>query len=312
MKKPFKILARAMAMLFAVAGLAAVTVYWGSELKLHRHFAVVVSSAPVAADAAAIERGRHIAITRGCLHCHGEDLAGGTVVDNPMIGKICGPNLTRGLGGLPENFGNEDWVRAIRHGVGPGGRPLVIMPAAEFTHLSDDDFGALLAFLTTAPRVDRETVPVQLGPVGRLLVLTGKLPLAADLIDHATVRPSKVVPGITKEYGGYLAANCMGCHGPNLSGGKIHGAPPEWPPASNLTTISDGPLGHWTETDFIVTLRTHRRPNGVDLNEAMPRTFGQLTDDELKALWIYLRSVPPATTGQHGQTLSFNSSPGEK
>ncbi len=297
MKLFFRILTRSVVVLVALVGLIVAGVYWGSESKLHRRFEVRVVPAAVATDAAAIGRGRHIAITRGCLHCHGENLEGGTVVDNPMIGKIFGPNLTRGLGGLPEGFGIEDWVRAIRHGIGPDGRPLVIMPAAEFTHLSDGDFASLLAFLLAAPKVDRTTVPVRLGPVGRLLVLTGKLPLAADLIDHAAVRPDNVIPGITVEYGGYLAANCMGCHGPNLSGGKIHGAPPEWPPASNLTTIFDGPLVHWSEDDFVATLRTHRRPNGVNLNEAMPRTFGQLTDEELKALWAYLRTVPPANGG---------------
>ena len=312
MKKPLKVFTRSLAALVVVVGLIAGVVYWGSESKLHRHFELVVSPAPMATDVGAIERGRHIAITRGCLHCHGEDLAGGTVVNNAMIGKICGPNLTRGLGGLPEGFGNEDWVRAIRHGVGPDGRPLVIMPAAEFTHLSEDDFGALLAFLLAAPKVDRATVPVHLGPVGRALVLTGKLPLAADLIDHATVRPSQVIPGITVDYGQYLAANCMGCHGPNLSGGKIHGAPPEWPPASNLTPISDGPLVHWSEADFIATLRNHRRPNGVELNEAMPRTFGQLTDDELKALWVYLRTLPPVVTGRRDLAESSNSISHEK
>ena len=298
MKKSFRILGWLLAGLVVAVGLSIGAVYLGSSAKLNLHYVVAVSPAPVRTDPGAIEWGRHIATTRGCLHCHGEDLAGGKVVDNALIGKIFGPNLTRGRGGLPPGFSNEDWVRAIRHGIRPDGRPLVIMPAAEFTHLSEADFGALVAFLTSAPAVDRESVPVQLGPLGRILLVTKKLPLAADLIDHANARANDVVPGVTAEYGRYLAANCMGCHGPNLSGGKIQGAPPEWPPSSNLTPAAGGPLAHWTEADFIATLRTHRRPNGTELNAAMPAAFGQMTDEELQAIWRYLRTLPPAPTGQ--------------
>ena len=297
MKKPYRIIGWSLAGLLGVAALAAGVVYFWSSVRLNRRHVIAVTPAPVSADAGAVARGHHIATTRGCLKCHGEDLAGGKVVDNPLIGKIFGPNLTRGQGGLPPGFANEDWVRAIRHGVRPNGTPLVIMPSAEFSQLSEADFGALLAFLTAAPSVDRDSVPVQLGPMGRMLVATGKLPLAAEVIDHANVRASNVAPGVTVEYGRYLAANCIGCHGSNLSGGKIHGAPPDWPPSSNLTPMAGGPLAHWTEADFIAALRSRRRPNGTELNVVMPSAFGHMTDDELRALWIFLRSLPPSATG---------------
>jgi hypothetical protein len=29
----------------------------------------------------------------------------------------------------------------------------------------------------------------------------------------------------------------------------------------------------------------------------MPRAFGQMTDDELMAIWLYLKTVAPAPTG---------------
>ena len=297
MKKLYLIIGWSLAGLLCLVGLAAGVVYFWSSARLNRRHVVAVTPALVSSDAGAVERGHHIATTRGCLKCHGEDLAGGKVVDNPMIGKIFGPNLTRGSGGLPVGFANEGWVRAIRHGVGHDGRPLVIMPSVEYSQLSETDFGALLAFLIAAPNVDRDSVPVRLGPVGRMLIATGKLPLAAEVIDHTKVRASEVAPGVTVEYGRYLAANCIGCHGSNLSGGKIHGAPPDWPPSSNLTPIADGPLAHWTEEDFIAALRSRRRPNGTELNTVMPSAFGHMTDDELRALWIFLRSLPPSATG---------------
>ena len=41
-------------------------------------------------------------------------------------------------------------------------------------------------------------------------------------------------------------------------------------------------------------MRTGRRPGGAELHEFMPwREFRHMTDAELSALWLYLRSVPP-------------------
>jgi cytochrome c553 len=188
-------------------------------------------------------------------------------------------------------------VRAIRHGVGPDGRGLFIMPSEEYQHLSDADLGALVAFLKTLPAVDRERVPTSLGPVSRVLLATGKTKLAAEVIDHANMHPPVVTPGATVEYGRYIAASCVGCHGPNFSGGKIEIGPPSWPHAANLTQHESGRLAKWTEADFVSTLRTAKRPDGTELSGVMPRAFGQMTDVELKALWLFFKSLPAVPTG---------------
>jgi cytochrome c553 len=284
-----------LALVVLVAG-AAAAVYALSNSKLHRHYTIAVQVPPVPDGAAAAERGRHLAQTRGCLDCHGADFAGHVVIDNPAMGLTAGPNLTRGRGGLPPQFGPEDWVRAIRHGVGHDGRPLVLMPSAEFAHMSDDDVGAIIAYLESVPKVDRDSIPVRLGPVARALLVANKMPLAAEVVDHAHVEPAQIAPAPTAEYGRYLAVGCTGCHGPNFSGGKIAAGPPDWPPARNLTPAGD--LGKWTEADFIRTLRTARRPDGMELSPVMPRAFGQLDDTELRALWAYLHMLPGVPTGQ--------------
>jgi mono/diheme cytochrome c family protein len=89
---------------------------------------------------------------------------------------------------------------------------------------------------------------------------------------------------------------CTGCHGPGLSGGPIAGGPPDWPPAANLTPTG---LGHYTEADFIRALREGVRPGGVPIDAAMPvaRITRHMTDVELRALYAYLRSVPPRPYG---------------
>jgi len=79
---------------------------------------------------------------------------------------------------------------------------------------------------------------------------------------------------------------------PNYSGGKIAAGPPDWPHAANLTPDPAGHLVKWTEAEFINTLRTAKRPDGTELHAAMPRAFGQMTDMELKALWLFIKTVP--------------------
>lgn len=284
--------------LFITALVAAAIIYLWSEAKRARRLTVAVSAPSLPSNSAALEHGRHLALTRGCLHCHGSDLGGGKVVENKLIGQIFGPNITRGTGGLSANYTLEDWVRALRHGVGGDGRELIIMPSTEFATLSSTDLADLLSFVTTVPPVNRATVPIKLGPLGRVLLVTRQMPVAADVIDHRQSQSIEATPGITVEYGRYLATACMGCHGPNLSGGKIHGAPPDWPPSSNLTPADDAPLAHWSEAQFLTTLRTHQRPDGTELNAIMPREFGQLTDTELKAIFTFLRSLPPRAKGE--------------
>ena len=99
------------------------------------------------------------------------------------------------------------------------------------------------------------------------------------------------------EYGRYVAAGCIGCHGTNFSGGKIEVGPPNWPQAANLTPHADGRLAKWSEAEFIKTLRTAKRPDGTELNPVMPRLFGDMDDIELKALYKYFKTLPPVATG---------------
>ena len=90
---------------------------------------------------------------------------------------------------------------------------------------------------------------------------------------------------------------CIGCHGPGLSGGPIPGVPADWPPAPNLTP--GGRLSQWSEDDFIRVMRTGVTPDSKQIaNRYMPwQALGQMTDDELKALWLYLQSLPAKPTG---------------
>jgi len=254
-------------------------------------------SAPT--DSASIERGRHLAtsITK-CTECHGADLGGQTFIDVPPVARLQALNLTSGKGGTAA-FTDLDWERAIRHGVAPDGRKLLFMPSVEFQYLSDADFGALLAYLKSAPPVDREFPASTVGPVGRFLLAKGDLPLLnADVIQHDAPPAAAIAIGPTVEYGRYIVdiGGCRGCHGPTLSGGRIPGTPPDFPPAANITPEG---IGHYTESDFFHALREGKRPSGVMIDTIhMPvRATRGMTDDETRATFTYLKTVPRKTTG---------------
>jgi len=266
--------------------------------KLARTFDVrpVATAAPVA-DEATIARGRHLATAIGkCAACHGPDLGGNVMIDDPALGRAVAANLTRGRGGLPADWSIADWDRAIRHGVRRDGTGLVIMPSQEYTYMSDQDLAALAAYLETLAPVDRELPPTQIRLVGRALYVADKMPLVpAALIDHAE-RPAAPLPGPTAEYGRYLAniGGCTGCHYPNLAGGPS--LEPGAPPAANLTPAA---LGDWTEADFARALRDGVRPDGVKIKEFMPVQFTKLmTDEEIRAVYLYLKTVPPRQFGE--------------
>ena len=296
MRKFLKILGLAAAGIVALIAFGAVMVYFSSNAKMRATHIVTVKPVSIPSGAEAVARGRHLALSRGCVDCHGQDFAGAKIMDDTPMGKIFGVNLTRGTGGLA-NYSDEDWVRAIRHGIARDGHGVFLMPSDEYSQLSDADVGALVAFMKSLPPVDRASVPLGLGPISRMLLATGKMKLSADVIDHANLHPPVIAPGVTVEYGRYLAVACVTCHGPNYSGGKIAIGPPDWPPARNLTPHESGSLAKWTQADFFRAIRERKRPDGTTLDPAMPLGFAAMNDEELSALWVFLKSLPPVPTG---------------
>jgi cytochrome c553 len=297
MRRIGKFVLVAVAALAAMLAVAVAGIYGVSSSRLSKVHQIEPLPLGIPVTQGSKERGAHLYATRGCADCHDSDLGGKKVVDAPPVGRLYGPNLTKGKGSAVAEYNDQDWVRSIRHGVNPQGRALVLMPSYEYAEFSNQDLADLLSYIQSAPAVDRPTVPVEVGPITRLMVATGKAPLAADVINHAGLKPAEVVPGVTVEYGKYLAVGCQGCHGANFSGGKIAVGPPDWPPASNLTPGDGSAVKNWAEADFITALRTGHRPDGTLISEVMPRAFGKMTDDELKALWAYFQTVPPAPTG---------------
>jgi mono/diheme cytochrome c family protein len=287
--------------LVGILAIAAAVVFGLTQVRLTHTYAIAAETVAMPTDPEGVARGQHVATISGCVDCHGPDLAGRVFFDNPMVGRFVASNLTRGNGGVGARFGDADWIRAIRHGVRPDGKPLLVMPAKEYFGLSDEDLGALIGYLKTLPPVDRELPRSSVSPMGRVLMVALKdmAILSAERIDHTAARPAAPTPGITREYGAYLAVRCTGCHGDTLSGGKIPGTPPDWPPALNLTPYEGAAAAVWSEPQFIHAMRTGMTPAGRQLDRKyMPwPVLGQMTDEELKALWMYLQAAPARAYG---------------
>src|SRR5712692_657325 len=212
-----------------VIGLAWASVLWVSDRRLNQRVDVPREKIDVPTDITAIQRGQHLAsAVAACVDCHGANLAGKIFVDDPALGRIVSPNLTRGRGGLGSTFADADFVRAIRHGVDPGGRQLLVMPSDNYNHFSDADLGAIIGYVRSLPAIDTSLPSNEIRTVGRILFAIGQLSLQpAAGLDHFAPRPAPARPGVTPEYGKYLAdtAGCPNCHGAGLSGGKIPQAP---------------------------------------------------------------------------------------
>ncbi len=280
----------------AVAAVGATVVFVASNRALDDR--VAVSPAAPVLGHGSVERGKHLyTAVAGCINCHGNDGGGGPFITDPTLALLNAPNLTRGKGGVGAKYSDADYDRAIRRGLRPDGTRLLIMPSWSFAALSDSDAASVVAYIRSLAPVDRVNPRVRLGPVGRVLVATKKLPFDADRIADEGPPPTAPPPMMMVEYGKYLTrvGGCMGCHGTHLSGGHLAG-PPDVPPAANLTVTG---IGAWSAPDFMRTLTTGKDPSGHVLNPFMPwPTIRNLEDNELEAIYDYLRSIPARPTGQ--------------
>jgi mono/diheme cytochrome c family protein len=289
--KLFGIITGVVIVVLAVALGAAFAV---SETRLNKNYRVDPDTIVVSSNTETIAEGERLAKLRGCTDCHGADLGGQLMLADPAIGTIYASNLTAGEGGVGKYYDDNDYLRAIRHGVTPDGNGLLIMPSAEYFVLSDADAGALIAYINSLPAVDRVQPEPKIGPIGRVLFTLGQLPpLAAEIIDHSAPRPKAPVKAVNEQFGAYLATSCIGCHGNDFAGGPVPGSPPDALPAANLTPT--GNLGNWTQEDFVSSMRTGVTPEGKTLDPGvMPWPIANaMTDVELEALWLYLSNLEP-------------------
>lgn len=271
----------------SLAGLAVVgaaAVYGISEWTIHKRYDAPLSSITVPTDAAAIQRGARLATVYGCNKgCHGKQMEGLEMYDEPAIAKINAPNLPHVL----REYSDAELERLIRHGVKRDGTSTWIMPAPMYSHLTDADLGAIIAFVRNAPLSDGPMREVTIRSLGRVGIVIGKFkPLAsqipADAHEVATADRSSPIA-----LGHYLVKTaCTECHGQDLQGSDIVHAP-------SLAVSAS-----YSNADFDRLMRSGVAIGGrlVGLMSEVGQTrFHAMTNDEVVAVREYLRTQFPPT-----------------
>lgn len=293
MRKYFRIagiLAGGLAMTAGAAVLAGLQL---AEARMHRTIDIAVRPVALPTGERALERGRYLYRSRGCMDCHGADGTGSTFVDDGNGLRIHGANLTLGPGSAVARYRTEDWVRAIRHGVAPSGRPLLVMPSEDYNRLTDADLGALIAYVRELRPAAGEPAEVKLPLAARVLYGFGAIPDAASKIDHTRAPEEPVAEGVTPAHGAYVANMCLGCHGQQLLGGPIPGGPPDWPPAPRLAPGAGSVMAKYPDAESLIRLfRTGRRADGSAVRVMPFESLRETNETDLRALHLYLSGQP--------------------
>jgi mono/diheme cytochrome c family protein len=293
MKKIFKWIGIVLGALVGLILVVGGVLYLMGNARLNKTYDFPPANIVIPADAASIEYGRH-RVESLCAGCHGEDLSGiENWFDGGPLGTMDSANLTSGEGGIGDEYTAEDYVRAIRHGIDRDGKPIFMAAVVSTAYLSDEDLGSIISYLQTIPSVDRVTTGVNFTPLATVMFAAGVLGnMPVEDVSHE-VNVSAVERGVSVEYGEYLINinDCRICHGQDLAGGPFPN-PTIKKISPNLTP--GGELGFWTEAQFVTTIRTGVTPSGYEMDpELMSWTSYRLFyDDELKAIWVYLQSLP--------------------
>lgn len=112
------------------------------------------------------------------------------------------------------------------------------------------------------------------------------------------------------------AAGCVSCHtdstrhGKPLAGGRALVTSFGTFYTPNITPDSLSGIGKWSEPDFVRALRYGLRPNGKHYYPVFPYTsYTKLSDDDIHALWQYLRSIEPVPKAKQPHDLAWSTPP---
>ncbi len=289
MRRAARLLGIALAGIATVILVAAGVIYFRSERLLSERYQSKAERLVRPTAAAIADAPRHARLL-GCLSCHGEGLRGNDVFDDPWIGEANAPNLPR----LLKQRTDQQVAAAIRQGIAPYGRPLLVMPSGLFSRLSDADVSALIAWMRSLPADAPESRGLNLTLLGRWMLLNGDLPRQPELVAlYQRAQPPDLGPQHVR--GRYIAATvCAECHSADLRGG-------ERPHADFNTKIGEGTpaspdldiVGAYDLAAFTKLLRTGKPPDGRDLgmmSEVARDDFKEFTDDEIRVLHAYLEA----------------------
>jgi len=265
---------------------AAVFLMSRGEDRFEQNWNVTVDMVDPVYDDLNVRAGQYIAESHGCQGCHGYNYEGAVMADAPPFLMVA-PNLTSGRGGIGAEYRDEDWLRAIRHGIRPDGRGLLIMPSEAYYYMNDEETAALVAYLRDLPPVDNELPDTELRPLGKLIMGVTEDMSAAPALMPSRARVTGVTRGANAGWGEYRASVlCMVCHGQNLQGAQ----PPD--PASPFAPDLRSVPG-WGLDGFLEFWRTGENPSGRASDaDFMPwDKMANLGETELEAIYRFIETI---------------------
>jgi mono/diheme cytochrome c family protein len=265
-----------------------------------------------AQDFTTVDRGRYLSILSDCASCHtvpqkGQPFAGGRPIETPF-GMIVAPNITPDMETGIGAWTDDQFDDAVRKGIGRNGERLYpAMPYNAYTKMSRTDVLAIRAYLNTVTSVFN---PV----VADTLPFPFNVRMAMTVWDALYFKQGEYVPDPHQSTewnrGAFLVdgpAHCGACHTPKtfLGGDKtasyLQGGPLQGWSAPNITNDTRTGLGGWTLDDVAAYLKTgHNRITAATgpMAEAVNLSTSKMTDDDVKAIAVYVKSLP-GSTEQH-------------
>ena len=263
-----------------------------------------VGRAQAEASKETIERGKALTDASDCGSCHtanpSKPFAGGKLI-NTAFGGIYSANLTpdrdTGLGA----WSDEEFVRALRFGVGrDGSRYYPAFPYPHFTKLIRQDMLAIRAYLDTLAPV-KNTPPQLRWPFNYRVLMRGW--------NFVFFRPGIFEPDQSKSpewnRGGYLvegAAHCGACHTPKnflgaeKRGQKFGGSPVDGWFAPRLDGADRSGLKSWSVDDIAEYLQSGRNTKSHadgPMAEVVLNATSRMSDGDIRAIAVYLKDLPP-------------------
>lgn len=290
MRRVLKWIAIVLGVLVGLVLLAFIVLYFVGSSHINHTYDVQAEAITIPTDDASLARGAYLANVF-CSECHGQGLSGSEMINEAGIATLYAPNITPSGTGTG-NFSDADYVRAMRHGIDPNGKGLMIMPAEIIINWSEEDLASTIAYVKTMPPNDNQVPERKIGPLGRVMYAAGVFGdlFAAEYIDHDMPFPERPEIGANAEYGAYFtrAFACTLCHGEDMQGG---------PPPPNIPEVGEVPsalaAAPWSTEQFLTTVTTGVKPDGEQINpESMPwELYAKASDEELEAVHLYLQSL---------------------
>jgi mono/diheme cytochrome c family protein len=260
---------------------------------------------------AAPSQGEYLARAADCVACHtaegGAPYAGGRAFVLPM-GTIYSPNITPDHDTGVGDYTDDEWVAAIQHGIGRGGRHLYpAMPYTSYSRMTREDALAIKAYIFTLPPIHKDNESNQLGfPFNQRWGLR-----FWDMV-NASGRAFEPDTARSPEWnrGAYLVqalGHCGECHTPRnwmmglKTGQDLAGAVQAGWMSYNITSDREHGIGAWSDADLAQYLSTgtapHHGPASGPMADAISNSLRFLTPQDIHAIVAYLRTVPAQQRG---------------